>query len=132
MGCAAKNRCVLIGVNCSVAVGAQSDQIALGVIARLAPADHVMDLELIARATVLAFPAIPLQDFQLQLAVTLGVEPKPSFSKVTTHADRLMSRKNCCWCAAERNAKNRRSDVNSTSVLPFSRLGAQYALTLDV
>ena len=23
------------------------------------------------------------------------------------HADRLMSRKNCCWCAAERNAKDR-------------------------
>jgi hypothetical protein len=67
-----------------------------------------MDLELIAPATVLAFPAVPLQDFQLQLAVTLGVEPKPpSFSKVATHADRLMSRKNCCWCAAERNAKNR-------------------------
>jgi hypothetical protein len=41
-----------------VAVGAQSDQIALGVIAQLASPDHVMDPELIAPATVLAFPAI--------------------------------------------------------------------------
>jgi len=81
-----------------------------------------MNLESIAPAAVLAFPAIPLQDFQPQLAVTLGVEPKPpSFSQVATHADRRMSRKNCCWCEAGRNAKNRRSDVNSTSWLPFSR-----------
>jgi hypothetical protein len=93
----------------------------------------VVDLELIAPATVVAFPAVPLENFQLELAVSFEVEPKPrSFSKVATRADRLMSRKNCCWCAAERNAKNRRSDVDSASVLPFSRLGAQYALTLDV
>jgi hypothetical protein len=81
---------------------AEHDEIFFAVRPQLASPNYVMDLELIAPATVLAFPAIPLQDFQLQLAVTLGVEPKPpSFLKVATHADRLMLRKNCCWCAAE-------------------------------
>ena len=84
-------------VQCSVAVRAQGDQIALGVISRLAPPDQVVDLQLVAPAAVLAFPAIPLEDFHLQLAVTLGVETKPKpISKVATHADRRMSRKNCC------------------------------------
>jgi hypothetical protein len=75
-----------------------------------------MDPELIAPATVLAFPAIPLQDFQLQLAVTLGVEPKPrSFPQVATHADCRMSRRNCCWCAAERNASGPLAIVDEAS-----------------
>jgi hypothetical protein len=70
-----------------VTAAAQDDEVLFAICARLAPADHVVDLEPIAPAAVLAFPAIPLQDFQLQLAVTLGVEPKPpSFSKVATHA----------------------------------------------
>jgi hypothetical protein len=105
-----------------VTAAAQDDEVLFAIRPQLAPPDKVVDLELISATALLTSPAITLQDFQLQLAVTLGVEPKPpSFSKVATHADRLMSRKNCCWCAAERNAKNRRSDVNSTSVLPFSR-----------
>jgi hypothetical protein len=90
-----------------VTLSAENNQVLLAICSQLASPNYVMDLELIAPATVLAFPAVPLQDFHLQLAVTLGVEPKPpSFSKVATHADRLMSRKNCCWCAAERNTKN--------------------------
>jgi hypothetical protein len=47
-------------VNCSVAVGAQSDQIALGVIASLASALNVVDLEPTQGAASLAAPAIAL------------------------------------------------------------------------
>ena len=109
-------------VQCSVAVRAQGDQIALGVISRLAPPDHVVDLQLIAPAAVLAFPTVPLENFQLELAVNSEVEPKPpSIGKVATHADRLMSRRNCCCCEAGRNPKNRRRDITSTSIFPFSR-----------
>ena len=105
-----------------VTTAAQNDEVLFAVRPQLASPNYVMDLELIAPAAVLAFPAIPLQDFQLKLAIALGVEPKPrSFSQVATHADGRMSRKNCRWCAAGRNAKDRRSDVNSTSAFPFSR-----------
>jgi hypothetical protein len=88
-------------VHGSVAVAAQGDQIGLGIPAGLAPALEVMDLEPRQRAASLTFPAVPLQDFPLPLAVALGVEPKPpSFPQVSTHADRRMSCKNCCWWAA--------------------------------
>jgi hypothetical protein len=110
------------GVEPVMTPAAEHDEIFFAVRPQPASPNYVMDLELIAPAAVLAFPAVPLQDIHLQLAVTLGVEPKPpSVSKVATHADRLMSHKNCCWCEAGRNPKNRRSDVNSTSGLPFSR-----------
>lgn len=50
---------------------------------QLASPNYVMDLELTVPAAALAFPAVPLKDVQLQLAVTLGAEPKPpSLSKV--------------------------------------------------
>jgi len=48
----------------AVTGAAQDDEVPFAICARLAPADHVMDLELIAPATVLAFPAVPLQDIQ--------------------------------------------------------------------
>jgi hypothetical protein len=109
-------------MNGPMTVATEDYEVLFAIRSRLTFPNDVMNLELVAPAAQLTLPAIPLQDFKLQLAVTLGAEPKPpSFSKVATQADRLLSRKNCCWCAAERNAKNRRSDVNSTSVLPFSR-----------
>lgn len=81
---------------------AEHDEIFFAVRPQLASPNYVMDLELIAPAAVLTFPTVPLEDFHHQLAVVLEVEPKPrSFSKVATHADRRISRKNCCWGAAE-------------------------------
>jgi hypothetical protein len=55
---------------------AEHDEIFFAVRPQLASPDHVMDLELIAPATMLAFPAIALQNFHLQLAVTTVFEPK--------------------------------------------------------
>jgi hypothetical protein len=48
----------------AVTAAAQGDEVLLAICARLAPPDHVVDLELIASAATLAFPAIPLQDVQ--------------------------------------------------------------------
>jgi hypothetical protein len=105
-----------------VTPAAENDQVLFAIATRLAPPDHVMDLELIAPAAALASPAIPLEDFHFQLAVTPGVEPKPpSFSKVATHADRLILSRNRCCCGEGRKLKNRSSDISSTSGSPFSR-----------
>jgi hypothetical protein len=57
----------------------QGNQVLLAIRSQLAPQNKMMDLQLIAPAAGLAFPAIPLQDFQLQLTVTFGVEPKLSW-----------------------------------------------------
>src|SRR5450759_2767262 len=106
----------------AVTTAAQDNEIFFAVRPQLASPNYVMDLELIAPATVLAFPAVPLQDFHLQLAVTTVFEPKPtSFGSVHTHADRRISSRNSCCCDAARKPKNRRTDVSSASGLPFSR-----------
>jgi hypothetical protein len=114
-----------VGVERAVTAAAQDDEIFFAVRPQLASPYYVMDLELIAPAAVLAFPAVPLQDFQLELAVTLGGEVKlPSFSKVTSHADSRMSHRNCCWCAAGRNAKNRDGIFSGRlRFVPIMRLG---------
>jgi hypothetical protein len=81
-----------------------------------------MDLEFISPATALAFPTIPLEDFDLELAVTLGVEPEPtSLRSLASHAERLISLRNSCCCEAGRNPKNRLNDMRSRSGFPFSR-----------
>lgn len=99
----------------AVAAAALNDEVFFAVRPQLASPDKVVDLELIAPAATLAFPVVP-QDFQLQLAEKLGVEPKPPpFSKIASHADRQMSRKNCSWCAAERNASGPLAIVDEAS-----------------
>jgi len=110
------------GVEPVMTPAAEHDEIFFPVRPQLASPNYVMDLELIAPATVLAFPAVPLQDFHLQLAVTTVFEPKPrSFGNNHAHADRLTSSRNSCCCDAARKPKNRRTDVSSASGLPFSR-----------
>jgi hypothetical protein len=61
-----------------VAVGAHSDQIALGVIARLASALDVVDLEPAQGTASLAAPAIPFEDFLVQPVVGIGIQPNPA------------------------------------------------------
>jgi hypothetical protein len=43
-------------------VATEDNEVFFAICPRLAPPDHVVDLELIAPAAVLAFPAVPLQD----------------------------------------------------------------------
>jgi hypothetical protein len=42
----------------AVTAAAQDDEVLIAICARLAPPDEVVDLELIARATTLAFPTV--------------------------------------------------------------------------
>jgi hypothetical protein len=48
----------------AVTAAAEHDEIFFAVRPQLASPYYVVDLELIAPATVLAFPAVPLQDIQ--------------------------------------------------------------------
>jgi hypothetical protein len=86
---------------------AQGDEVLFTIFPGLAPANKVMDLELISSATVLAFPSVSFQDFRSQLVVARSVEAETSFSNIVTHADRLIWFRNCCCCKAGRNPNNR-------------------------
>ena len=55
---------MLAGVEPVMTPAAEQDEIFFAVRPQLASPNHVVDLELIAPATVLAFPAVPLQDMQ--------------------------------------------------------------------
>ncbi len=101
-------------------VAAKDDEIVLAIASGLAPADLVMDLQLLAPATVLAFPAVAPEDLQLELVVRRTIEPPPT-STWATHAVRRASRKNSCCSEVGRNPKNRRTDINSWRGLPLSR-----------
>jgi hypothetical protein len=101
-----------------MAATADHGEVLFAIRSRLAPANKVMDLEFISPATALAFPAIPLQDFPLPLAVTLGAEPnRTSPGNLPTHADRLPSNKNSCCCEAGRNPNDRRNDISWSKIL---------------
>ena len=101
---------------------AQDDEIFLAISSRLAPANDVMNLELIAPTTVLTLPMIALENFLRELAVRREIEPKPpSFANAIDHADRLMSHKNFCCCDIGRDPKSRSSEIRSASELSFSR-----------
>jgi len=61
-------------VDPSVARGTQGDQIVLRVVTRLTPQFYVMDFEPAQRATGLAAPAIPFEDFVVQFAISISVQ----------------------------------------------------------
>ncbi len=105
-----------------MALSTQGDEVFFLVWPSLAAANDVVNLQLIAPAAVLAFPAVALQNSLLQLVVTDGIKTKWAlFPNLPAHADCLTSIKNCCCCAAGRNPKNRCNDISSTSAFPFSR-----------
>jgi hypothetical protein len=56
-------------VNELVALAAERDQIFLTVAPRVAPKLHVMDVELIGTATILASPSVSSQDLQAKCFV---------------------------------------------------------------
>ena len=60
----------------SMAVGAKSDQVSLGIVSQPASRLDVVNLELAKMPTVLATPAVPLQYLLPQTSVRLWVERK--------------------------------------------------------
>jgi hypothetical protein len=87
-------------MNAAVALATQHHQVLLSICSRLTSVHDVVDLELIAPAAMLAFPAIPLQDFDLQLAVFRRPEPHAAHGMASfpRHADFLISRRNSSCC----------------------------------
>ena len=65
-------------VNRSVAVGTKGNEIAIRIIAQLAPPLDVMDLEPAQGAASLAAPAISFEDFLVQPAVGVDIQPSPA------------------------------------------------------
>lgn len=97
---------------------AQRNQVLLAIRSCPAPSDDVMDLELIAPATVLAFPAVPLQYCLFQLTVPVVIEPKPA---VLAHANFLTLFRNLSCCCGGKNPKNLCIDMSSAAGSPLSR-----------
>jgi len=62
----------------SVALRAEADEILFRIFALAAPALDVVDLEPAQGAASLAAPAISFEDFPVQSAVGVGIQPNPA------------------------------------------------------
>ena len=95
---------------------AQDDEIFFAVHPQLASPYYVMDLELIAPATVLAFPAIPLENLPAHFFVVRCRKAKPpAVGSFFAHAERLIS------CTNQRIRTVRRGCRSPDSLLPENR-----------
>jgi len=63
-----------MSVGALVAFGAKSYEVLSGIIAQTAARLNVMDLKIFRSPADLATPAVPLQDFAAELAVSLSVQ----------------------------------------------------------
>jgi hypothetical protein len=63
-------------VDVTVAISAERDQIFVRVVTQQASRAHVVNLETIGTAAVLASPAVTLQHFDAESAISIWVEPK--------------------------------------------------------
>jgi hypothetical protein len=82
-------KCVHLSMGFLMARRAEGDQILGSVIAQSAPRLNVMDLKILHAPARLATPAISLQDFAAELAISFRLKPQPwalgadSFQNVT-------------------------------------------------
>jgi hypothetical protein len=66
----------------TVAISAERDQIFVCVVTQQASRANVVDLETIGTAAVLASPAVTLQHFGMEFAISSWVQPKPRSSRL--------------------------------------------------
>jgi len=66
----------------TVAISTERDQIFVCVVTQPASRAHVVDLETIGSAAVLASPAITLQHFDTEFAIRIWGQPKPRSSRL--------------------------------------------------
>jgi len=71
-------------VDVAVAISTERDQIFVCVVAQQASRAHVVDLETIGTAAVLASPAIALQHFGAEFAIRIWVQPQSRSSRLET------------------------------------------------
>ena len=102
---------------------AEGDQILGSVIAQSAPRLNVMDLKILHSPARLATPAISLQDFPAELAISFRVKPQAwplgadPFQSVTCTSSR-----SCFLCGFGRPMTSRVRQGNRASWLPASKL----------
>jgi hypothetical protein len=60
----------------TVAISTECDEIFVCVVTQLASRAHVVNLETIGTATILASPAVSLQHFGAEFAIRIWVQPK--------------------------------------------------------
>ena len=65
-----------LAMDVTVAIGAERDQIFVYVVTQPASRAHVVNLETIGTAAILASPAVTLQYFGSEFAIRIWVEPK--------------------------------------------------------
>jgi len=64
-------------VDAAVAISTERDQIFVCVVTQTASRADVVDLKTIGSPAILATPAVALQDFGVEFAIGIWVEPKP-------------------------------------------------------
>ena len=112
-----------MSVSVLVALDTKSYEILSRIIAQAASWLDVMDLETLRSPAPLATPAISLQDFAAELAISFKVKLQawssgtdPSQSVTWTFS------RSCCLCGIGRPSASRVNECRRASVLPVSRL----------
>jgi len=112
-----------MSVNVLVALDAKSDQILGGVIAQAAPGLDVMNLKTLDAPTRLATPAISVQDFQIELAISFRVKPQSwLFGTHPRQSVTWTSSSNCFLSGFGRPITNRVREGSKVFRFPASRL----------
>ena len=68
----------------TVAISAERDQIFVCIVTQQAPRAHVVDLKTVGTAAVLASPAVTLQHFGVEFAISILVQPQSRSSRSET------------------------------------------------
>ena len=112
-----------MSVSVLVALDAKSYEILSRVITQSAPRLNVMDLKILHAPARLATPAISLQDFPAELAISFRIKPQAGplcsdpFQSVTCTSSR-----SCFLCGFGRPMTSRVRQGNKASRLPASKL----------
>ncbi len=102
---------------------AESDQILGSVIAQSAPRLNVMDLKIFHAPARLATPAISLQDFAAELAISFRIKPQAwPFGSDPSQSVTCTSSRSCFLCGFGRPMTSRVRQGNRASWLPASKL----------
>src|ERR1700692_4370929 len=110
-------------VNVLVALDAKSYEILSRVIPQVAPPLNVMDLKILHPPAPLASPAVSLQNFPAELAISFRVKPQAGpFSTDPFQNVTCTSSRSCFLCGFGRPMTSRVRQGNRASRLPASKL----------
>jgi hypothetical protein len=91
-------------VDVTVAINAERDQIFVCVVTQQASRAHVVDLETIGTAAILASPAVTFQHFGAEFAIGIWVQPKSRSARLEiTHWTFPICCANSIFCGSGSN-----------------------------